>query len=434
MRQQSGLVRVVGIVFLLGVLAGVVAAEPPAGEWRWYKGNTHTHTWWSDGDAPPEMAALWYKEHGYNFLVISDHNIIAEGTRWVRCDTGARSRTLAAYEKAFGPHWVEKEVRKGEKEADNGTFCRLKTLAEFRTLVDEPGRFMLIPGEEISNAAEKKPVHLNGLNLRELIPAQQAETVLESLQKSVDAVLAQQAKYGIPMLVHVNHPNFGWALTPEDLIKLEGERFFEVFNGHPSVHNEGDATRPSTDRMWDILQTKRLAEMGKPGMFGLATDDAHNYAEFGLGKANPGRGWVMVRARFLTPNHILQALNDGDFYSTTGVMLKQIQFADNTLSIEIDARPGVNYRTQFIGTLQGYDPRPQTQPQSEPLAQYANPRYSDDIGKVLSEVVGSSASYTMTGKEIYVRAKVFSDAPVESLYAAGDTQTAWVQPVQPTAR
>ena len=29
---------------------------------KWYKGNTHTHTWWSDGDSPPETVVKWYKE------------------------------------------------------------------------------------------------------------------------------------------------------------------------------------------------------------------------------------------------------------------------------------------------------------------------------------------------------------------------------------
>jgi hypothetical protein len=55
-------------------------------EERWWKGNTHTHTWWSDGDTPPELVAQWYKEHGYNFLVFTDHNVIQVGTKWYPID------------------------------------------------------------------------------------------------------------------------------------------------------------------------------------------------------------------------------------------------------------------------------------------------------------------------------------------------------------
>jgi hypothetical protein len=49
---------------------------------RWWKGNTHTHSWWSDGDTPPEVIAAWYKQHDYQFLVFSDHNIMQEGEKW----------------------------------------------------------------------------------------------------------------------------------------------------------------------------------------------------------------------------------------------------------------------------------------------------------------------------------------------------------------
>ena len=38
---------------------------------RWYKGNLHTHTLKSDGDASPEKVARWYGRHGYDFLTLS---------------------------------------------------------------------------------------------------------------------------------------------------------------------------------------------------------------------------------------------------------------------------------------------------------------------------------------------------------------------------
>ena len=45
------------------------------------KGNLHTHSLWSDGDDFPEMIADWYKAHGYQFLALTDHNVIAEGDK-----------------------------------------------------------------------------------------------------------------------------------------------------------------------------------------------------------------------------------------------------------------------------------------------------------------------------------------------------------------
>ena len=44
---------------------------------RWYKGNTHTHTLNSDGDSTPGRSGeRGTREHGYRFLVLSDHNVL----------------------------------------------------------------------------------------------------------------------------------------------------------------------------------------------------------------------------------------------------------------------------------------------------------------------------------------------------------------------
>ena len=40
---------------------------------RYYKGNTHAHTTRSDGRRTPEEVMRMFKDHGYDFLVISDH-------------------------------------------------------------------------------------------------------------------------------------------------------------------------------------------------------------------------------------------------------------------------------------------------------------------------------------------------------------------------
>ncbi len=47
---------------------------------KWYKGNLHTHTLNSDGDSTPLEVATWYREHGYQFLVLTDHNYLTDVT------------------------------------------------------------------------------------------------------------------------------------------------------------------------------------------------------------------------------------------------------------------------------------------------------------------------------------------------------------------
>lgn len=421
------------VLLLIRVASAQVAlpgANPPASAPAeagsgiyWYKGNTHTHSWWSDGDSPPETIVKWYKEHGYNFFMLSDHNKLAEGERWHQVKNAAQEKAAALYEKTFGDKWV---VKRGE---GKDTEYRLKTLREYSSLFSEPDKFLLINGEEITDAWEKNPIHLNGINLREVIEPRKGKDIPETIQNDVNAVHEQSAKYKQPMLVHIDHPNFQWALRLEDMLSIKGGNFFEVFNGHSGVRNYGDENRASTERMWDVMLAKRLGELHMPIMYGIADDDAHCYTSEGVGKPNPGRGWIMVRAARLAPEDIILAMEKGDFYPTTGVILKEIRFDGSTLAIDIDARPGIAYSTEFIGTLKGFDPKP--------IDRFKDPRgflynkYSATIGQVLSEVSGPRAAYKMTGKEIYVRAKITSTAEHPNPFQAGDFEVAWTQPVVP---
>src|ERR1043166_5200922 len=82
----------------------------------YWKGNLHTHSFWSDGDDFPEMIADWYKRHGYNFLTLSDHNTLSDGERWIDVPEGKGTRDVAVkkYIARFGNAWVE--LRKKAKD------------------------------------------------------------------------------------------------------------------------------------------------------------------------------------------------------------------------------------------------------------------------------------------------------------------------------
>ncbi|MCA1596282.1 MAG: CehA/McbA family metallohydrolase [Chloroflexi bacterium] len=43
---------------------------------RWIRGNIHTHTTASDGKSDPQDVVDWYAAHGYDFLIITDHNLV----------------------------------------------------------------------------------------------------------------------------------------------------------------------------------------------------------------------------------------------------------------------------------------------------------------------------------------------------------------------
>ena len=116
----------------LASAADPIPADAPP---RWWKGNLHTHTLWSDGNDFPEMVAEWYRDRGYHFLALSEHNIFAQGSKWVPVVGSKRPEMKAHFEKyltRFGPNWVE---TKGKGESGLPLEVRLKPLSEFRTLV-----------------------------------------------------------------------------------------------------------------------------------------------------------------------------------------------------------------------------------------------------------------------------------------------------------
>lgn len=390
----------------------------------WWKGNLHTHTFWSDGDDFPEAVADWYKTNGYHFLALSDHNIFQEGEKWIAVTNTTRAAATAKYRQRFGD-WVH------EQTVQDIRSVRLKRFDEFRELFDEPRRFLLIPAEEISAKFRTHPIHLNAVNIREVIQPREGSNVVDVLQRNVNAVLEQRRRTGQPMFPHINHPNFGWGLTAEDLMRIEGDRFFEVYNGHPAVNNEGDLYHANTERIWDIVLTFRLAELGLEPMFGTAVDDAHNYHVMARANSNPGRGWVVVRSEQLSASSIIEAMERGDFYATSGVQLRDVVATTNSLGIQIEAEPGVTYMTRFVGTRVPFDRASESAARPAGTLAPITRQYSSDIGMTLAEVSGIQPQYTFRGDEIYVRAKVISSKPKRNPYAAGELETAWVQPVVP---
>lgn len=394
------------VLLVLLTSSAIHAQSPPK---NWYKGNLHTHSLWSDGNDFPEMICKWYKDHDYHFLGLSDHNILSRGAKWM--DASAIQRrgqkdSIDRYRKVFGNEWVE------SREKDGKTEIRLKPLNEFRTLFESPEEFLMIQAEEITDHFGRLPIHINATNLADLIKPQGGKSVRETMSNNLQAIKRQQERIGRPIFAHLNHPNFGWAITAEDMAAVKEEKFFEVYNGHPSVNQNGDAKRPGLEKMWDIANTIRIADMKMPPLYGIATDDSHNY--FGTKGSSPGRGWVMVQATHLTPALLIRALEAGEFYASSGVTLDNIKFdsKSRSLAFEIQAKEGVTYSTRFIGTRKDADRKDDS-----------------NIGIVLAESNSLTPSYKMTGDELYVRAVITSSETHPNPSLKGQKEQAWVQPV-----
>ena len=294
------LVAAAGVLALGGILAGFPrpgVEGAPAAELHWFKGNTHCHSTQSDGDSAPEVVAGWYADHGYDFLVLSDHNKLT----------------------APGP-------------------VLEKVLAEDPKRKDRP--FLMIPGEEITQLQiEGKPVHVNGIRLKHVIePVADGSTSRES---AMDAnMVAVRLQGGV---AHLNHPNWKRSVPLEVLRASRQLRMIEIWNTGSESLNDGAEELPSVEANWDALLSD-----GRDVLV-VAVDDAHHFQTWGPDKLNPGGAWVMVRAAELSADAITESLRRGDFYPTTGVLLDDWSPDPGRVAVRVRAAAGKTYRITFTG-------------------------------------------------------------------------------------
>ncbi|MGQ0558720.1 MAG: CehA/McbA family metallohydrolase [Sphingosinicella sp.] len=337
---------------MLAIWPAAASAQPL----HWYRGNTHAHTINSDGNRSPDLVVRWYREHGYHFVFITDHEFATD-------------------------------------------------VAPLNAMFGAAGRFLVLPGQEITQRSEdpaRASAHLNSLfTTRVIWPvgtrrcvggscgalAPAAMPLAETFRTNIAAVRAQGG------IAQVNHPNFLWSVRPEDLAGIPDGTLLEIWNGHPLVNNLGGGdgagdVRPAAEGYWD-----RLLSAGRI-VWGVATDDSHDFGEPPDPEgALPGQAWIMVRAGELTPAAIRAALGRGNFYASTGVTLTDISVSDAELALTIAERRAGTHR-------------------------YAT-RFTGQDGRLLAEVAGTTPRYRFTGSETYVRASVIDS----------NGRRAWTQPV-----
>ncbi len=403
------LMRFIPLLISLSVVVSASADSPQ----RFFKGNTHAHSLWSDGNDFPEMIIDYYHRNGYDFAVLSDHNVFAKGYRWQSLGEikgRQKEHGPGAIEKCvarFGPDWITWETMEGQR----GVV--LKPLNKYRHLFEAPGEFLIIEAEEISDTSASGPVHINALNLEHLIAPLNDKTLstVKVMRQLLRTVQLQEKEIGRPILTHLNHPNFYWGASAEDLAAVVEERFFEVYNGHPRINHEGDEHRPSDEMIWDIASTIRIAEMGEAPLMGVATDDSHTYHG---GDVSPGRGWVMVEADDLTADNLIHAMRAGDFYASTGVVLSQVRYDPKTriIELEIEADGAAEFTSELIGTRKNYE---------ESVVQ--------GIGETLATSIGQSVRFEVPVDALYARVVITSSAEHSNPSLEDQHKQAWTQPV-----
>jgi len=174
-------------------------------------------------------------------------------------------------------------------------------------------------------------------------------------------------------LVILNHPNWGenhdhWHNS--QLLHLERYHGIEIYN-NVIEYLEGS---PYALNRWDLL----LSE-GKR-VWGYANEDTHRVLQM-------GSAWNAVNVRERSKEAVLEALKEGRFYASTGVVLEEITVEDSYYRVR-----ATNAKEMRLISLHG---------------------------EVVEHVVGNMASFSLHKARKYAR--------VEAIGEAGSR--AWTQPV-----
>lgn len=260
-----------------------VSASPAPSAARWFRGQTHAHTTYSpDADSTPEAVVDWYAAKGYDFLFPTDHDAIIPPSHLATLN----QRGMAVWS-----------------------------------------------GLEVGGAAN---VHVNGLGVtRPIAPPYRPEHPLHRAPPAVQIrwlVDQIRAQGGVEQL---NHPNWHWAVSTGTLLDAGEVRLLEIANMIATANNAGDAARPSMEAQWDTL-----LGVGRR-VWGVASDDTHQLKSIGPQWANPGRGWVQVRAASLSMGAVLQALATGQFVSSTGLEVSDYRVEAGTIIVELKNGPAL---------------------------------------------------------------------------------------------
>ncbi|KPU82853.1 phosphotransferase [Marinosulfonomonas sp. PRT-SC04] len=237
---------------------------------QFYRGNLHTHSTRSDGVLEPEEVCRRYQAEGYDFIALTDH-------------------FLGNYDYPI---------------TDTTAFQS----PEFTTLLGAELHIDSMDNGDIWHVlAVGLPRDFTPPDVPHFRHIDSAETVTELTNRAAEA----------GAFISIVHPHWS-GLTEADARRIPAAHAVEVYNHGCAIENDRGDGLLSLDHMLNEGRKLNL----------IATDDAH------FGTPDHFGGWVMVKAQENTPEALLTALKDGDFYATTGPKIHDIRLT--RLTVEID--------------------------------------------------------------------------------------------------
>lgn len=263
-----------------------------------YKANMHSHSILSDGEFTVEKLKEEYVKQGYSILAYTDHD-------------------------KFYTH--------NELTDDN---------------------FLAINGYEVDisnwDTDDSHYVRCYHFNCYALTNEQNSEVLPLPAYKDIDGInrfIKDLNDRGF--IVCYNHPH--WSLqTLADYKELEGLFGMEIFNNGAYMGGVDGNEANVYDTM--LRLGKRL--------YCLATDDNHNRSPVGHPECDSFGGFIMVKTDTLAYEPVMQAIQRGDFYASTGPLIEALSVENNTATIKCSpvVRISMNTggrRSSAVNTLEG---------------------------------------------------------------------------------
>ncbi|MBP3633432.1 MAG: PHP domain-containing protein [Oscillospiraceae bacterium] len=287
----------------------------PAGG-SFYKANLHMHTTVSDGRMTPEEVKEEYKKQGYSVVAFTDHEalvphagltdetFVAINSYEVATNSGVTPADFR-FEKTYHMNLYSKDPNKDVSPVFNMALLWIEKVAQFMS--DE---------------------------------AKAVDWPREYTNESMNRLIACAKENGF--LVCLCHPNWSLQNYP-DYAELKGLWGVEFYNTGAVRLGYPDTMQPIDD----------LLHLGER-VFPVAADDSHGSKEdhqdcFG--------GFVMIKAEKLDYDTIMDALEKGDFYASSGPTIEELYLEDGVLhiktspaaAIEVITERRVRWRTEGEG-------------------------------------------------------------------------------------
>ena len=297
---------------------------------KFYKANLHTHSTVSDGVFTPSELKKLYQEKGYSILAISDHNII-----------------------------------KSHQELTDENFVAI-TSGEFGVVLSD-GLPLSYGNSKIFhlNFFAKDPSNDSSIFFGK---DSQKEYSLEYINNLIKTATNDG------FLISYNHPVWSQQ-NYTDYSNLKGLWAVEVYNEDCVLDGYYDTTVP----LDDLLRNNQ-------NVFPISTDDAHWLnACFG--------GWVMVKSDKLTYKNVINALENGDFYASSGPMIEEIYIEDNVVKVKTS-----NVNEIILSSDRRFSKRVSSNNSSINFAEFDLTKFLE-TSKLLKTEIGKNSYIRITAKD-----------------------------------